>query len=58
MCVDVSRSVTVSPPEHAMNSLYLGSRATHESTPVPGSGHFETVDPVDALTSPLDTTRK
>ena len=55
-CVDVSQNVTVSFVEYAMNFPCCG-RAMHER----GTGHSETVEPVDASTCLIvlpDTTKR
>ena len=46
-CVDMSQKVTVFFAEYAMNPPCFG-RAMHESLLLLGTGHSETVDPVDA----------
>ena len=46
VCVVVSQNVTVRGVEYAMNSPCFG-RAMHERWRLSGTGHSETVDPVD-----------
>ena len=60
VCVEVFPNVTVSSVEDAMNSAYFG-RAMHEKPLVLGTGHSETVDPVDGSNSLIalsDTTKR
>ena len=46
-CVDVSHNVTISFVEYAINFPCCG-RAMHEWRSLLGTGHSETVEPVDA----------
>ena len=60
VCVNVSQNVTVSFVEYAMNSPCFG-RAMQEKRLALGTGHSETVDPVDApncLIVLSDTTKR
>ena len=47
VCVAVSQNVTVCFVEYAMNFPCFG-RAMHEHAMLSGTGHCETVDPMDA----------